>query len=130
MRKYNHSIRLLIVACILGSLLFSCTEYAHEDSEIQACIETAKRGLLDVPDDRSQRFLGKVQEDTALCRGGEKAVRYRDTPWVDWQNYYATGDAGSKQEGRDATTKIGKHVVPNGRGIDGALLDLEYSALN
>ncbi len=82
----------------LTLLLLALTTIAQAESELQSCIETAKRGLLDVPDDRSKRFLGKVQEDTARCRGGEKAVQYRDRPWVDWQNYYATGDA--SKEGR------------------------------
>jgi hypothetical protein len=94
-----------------------------------ACIESAKRGLLSVPDDRSKRFLGKVKEDTARCRGGDKAVQYRDTPWVDWQNYHATGDASSKRSGREAITKVGEHIYPNGRGVDGALIDLEYQRI-
>ena len=104
MKKYIPSIRmcLIAVACIFASLTLGNTGEANEESEIHACIETAKRGLLDVPDDRSQRFLGKVGEDTALCRGGEKALKYRHTPWVDWQNYYATGDASSKKEGRES----------------------------
>jgi hypothetical protein len=131
MRKQTplSKIRLSVVACTLALLMFSNPGIAQEESAIQACIETAKRGLLEVPDDPSQRFLGKVAEDTARCRGGEKAVKYRDTPWVDWQNYYATGDSSSKKEGREAITKIGKHVFPNGRGIDGALLDLEYQRI-
>ena len=99
------------------------------DSDSQACIEAAKRGLLEVPDDRSRRFLGKVKEDTARCRGGEKAAKYRHTPWVDWQNYYATGDDSSRHDGREAITKIGKHLLPNGRGVDGALIDLEYQRI-
>ena len=131
MRQYISTIRLrtLAVTSILAPLLFGYSLVADAESEIKACIETAKRGLLEVPDDRSKRFLGKVQEDTARCRGGEKATNYRDTPWVDWQNYYATGDVSSKKEGRDAITKLGKHVRPNGRGIDGALLDLEYQRI-
>ena len=88
----------------LAPLLFCFATAAQSDSETSACVEAASRGLLEVPDDRSKRFLGKVQEDTARCRGGEKAVRYRDRPWVDWQNYYATGDASSKKEGREAIT--------------------------
>lgn len=121
--------RMMIAACIASSLLLGHWESADAESEIEACINTAKRGLLEVPDDRSHRFLGKVEEDTARCRGGEKAVKYRGTPWVDWQNYYATGDAASKSDGPDAVTKIGKHIKPNGRGIDGALLDLEYQRI-
>jgi len=131
MKKYTRTIRLhpITVTWVLAALLCNHPMIAWAESETQACIETAKSGLLDIPEDRSKRFLGKVQEDTARCRGGEKAVQYRDTPWVDWQNYYATGDANSKHEGREAITKLGEHLYPNGRGIDGALLDLEYQRI-
>ncbi|MEN8174388.1 MAG: peroxidase family protein [Pseudomonadota bacterium] len=122
-------LRNIIGAAIFASLLFSDTLLANPESEIQACIETAKRGLLGVPEDRSKRFQGKVREDTARCRGGEKAVQYRNTPWVDWQNYYATADADSRHQGREAVTKLGEHIFPNGRGIDGALIDLEYQRI-
>ena len=118
-----------IFTCILTLLLSGHTQAVNADSETRACIEAAKSGLLEIPDDRSQRFLGKVQENTARCRGGEKAVRYRSTPWVDWQNYYATGDLNSRKRGGEAKTKLGEHVLPNGRGIDGALLDLEYQRI-
>ena len=76
--------------------------------------------------ERTERFQGKVQEDTAKCRGGEKAVEFRSTPYVDWANYWATGDASSLYPG---TSSIGGHLGPNGRGIDGALLDLEYQRM-
>ena len=109
--------------------LYATSLQTLADGEIKSCIETAKQGLLEVPDDRSKRFLGKVQEDTARCRGGDKAVQHRNRPWVDWQNYYATGDASTKKEGREARTKLGKHLFPNGRGVDGALLDLEYQRI-
>lgn len=99
-------------------------------SLITACLSSAKSGLLEVPDERARRFLGKVQEDTALCRGGERAARFRDTPWVDWQNYFATGDVTSRDpDGRKAKTKIGEHLFSDGRGIDGALMDLEFQRI-
>jgi Animal haem peroxidase len=128
MRNTISSIKLRITAaaCILSSLLLGLAATVKADNETQACIEMVKGGLLDIPDDRSQRFLGKVQKDTALCRGGEKAVKYRSTPWVDWQNYYGTGDSSSLKEGPEAVTQIGEHLKPNGRGVDGALLDLEF----
>jgi hypothetical protein len=134
MRKYPSivGLRLIPITCILALFLFSFSPllFANEkNSEVQACIETAKRGLLEIPEDRSKRFLGKVEEDTARCRGGEKAVKYRSLPWVDWRNYYATGDAGSKHEGHEAITKLGEHLYPNGRGVDGALIDLEYQRI-
>lgn len=131
MKRYISSItlRLTAIACVLPSLLLGTVISVMAESETQACIAMVKGGLLDVPDDRSQRFLGKVQEDTARCRGGESAVKYRDTPWVDWQNYYGTGDATSKREGPEAITFIGKHLHPDGRGVDGALLDLEFQRI-
>jgi hypothetical protein len=119
----------LKAALVLTTSLCVAPPAISASDETRSCIKTAKQGLLDIPDDRSRRFLGKVQEDTARCRGGEKAVRYRDRPWVDWQNYYATGDASTKKEGREARTKLGEHLFPNGRGIDGALLDLEYQRI-
>ena len=117
------------VVFVFMAYLSGYTQNVYAESDIQACVKTVKRGFRDVPDDRSQRFQGKVREETALCRGGDNAVKYRGTPWVDWMNYYATGDANSKHEGREAVTKIGKHIRPNGRGIDGALLDLEYQRI-
>ena len=122
----------LAATLLLGALATAGTApelLAQDESDVAACVSSASRGLLEVPDDRSRRFLGKVAEDTARCRGGEKAVRWRGVPWVDWQNYHATGDASTLQEGREARTKIGEHLFPNGRGIDGALLDLEYQRI-
>lgn len=110
-------------------LLVSAPMIVNAQSELLACIESGKSGLLEVPDDRSKRFLGKVEESTARCRGGENAVKYRSLPWVDWQNYFASGDVHSKHQGAEAITKIGEHLLPNGRGIDGALLDLEYQRI-
>lgn len=79
--------------------------------------------------DRADRFLGKVQKDTALCRGGERALKYVDTPWVDWSSYWATGDAKTLAQGHEAATPFGRHVLPNGRGVDGSLIDLEYQRI-
>lgn len=117
-----------VIILMMVSVLFH-PSVLIADSELEACVATAKSGLLKIPEDRSKRFLGKVEQDTARCRGGEKAVIYRETPWVDWQNYYATADTDSKKQGREAITKIGEHLSPNGRGIDGALMDLEYQRI-
>jgi hypothetical protein len=65
---------------------------------------------------RDQRFLGKVQPATARCRGGNAAVARRDLPWVDWGNYWSTGNEGSKSW----------WATKNLRGVNGALIDLEY----
>ncbi len=87
-----------------------------------ACARLVKGGFRPIAKDRDARFLGKVQEDTARCRGGQQAVALRQTPWVDWGNYWATGDSGTLA--RDV--EFLDHLDRNGRGIDGALIDLEY----
>ena len=86
----------------------------------------AAAGFRRVADDRASRFLGKVEADTARCRGGDNAVRFQGSPYVDWANYWATGDARSMSPGSEG---IGSHLGRNGRGIDGAVLDLEYQRI-
>ncbi|WP_220272528.1 peroxidase family protein [Alteromonas aestuariivivens] len=104
-----------------------CHSFAEEQkSENMACIDMVKAGFRPIDDNRQTRFLGKVASDTALCRGGEKATAFRYTPWVDWSNYWASGDSASLKEGEEAITILGEHLKPNGRGIDGSLMDLEY----
>jgi Animal haem peroxidase len=95
--------------------------------ELTACPRYAWRFQRPVAEDPALRFLGKVREDTALCRGGDSAVQLRSLPWVDWQNYWATGDATSKSNVPDIW--ILGHFFPNGRGIDGALLDLQFQRM-
>lgn len=94
-----------------------------------SCAKMAARGLRPLANDQSERFLGKVAEDTANCRGGKNAVAHRDSVWVDWSNYWGAGDASTKSGGREGITKLGKHLKPNGRGVDGALIDLEYQRM-
>jgi hypothetical protein len=80
-------------------------------------------GLLKIPETRDMRFQGKVAEATALCRGGQKAVQFRMTPWVDWSQYWGTGDMQSLPK---------NYVSSQGaafRGVSGALLDLEYQRI-
>ena len=77
--------------------------------------------------ERSARFLGKVNdENTARCRGGQQAVDWRRTPWVDWQSYWATGAEESRSAG--LISKLG-FLSPNRRGVFGALLDMEYQRI-
>jgi hypothetical protein len=95
----------------------------------KACIKMAAEGLRPIATQQSQRFLGKVSKETAYCRGGDKAVARRDRVWIDWANYWGAGDAGSKAEGKANITQLGKHLSPNGRGIDGAIMDLEYQRM-
>ena len=98
--------------------LTACSSYVIENYVLLNYRKTAE--------ERTERFLGKVQENTARCRGGDKAVKDRALPWVDWQNYWATGDASTLAYG--AADGSG-YLVPNGRGIDGALIDLEYQRM-
>jgi hypothetical protein len=111
---------------LLGAALVfgGCSTRKAEDFE--ACLRLVAGGFRPVAAERAQRFLGKVQEETARCRGGDKTVALRSSPWTDWQNYWATGDASSRAPESVLKTK---HLGPNGRGIDGALLDLEYQRI-
>ena len=50
-------------------------------------------------------------------------MELRRGPWVDWPHYWATGDGGSRM----SPSGGGLHFLrPDRRGIDGALIDLEY----
>lgn len=95
----------------------------------KACAKLLAKGLRPLADNQTDRFLGKVKEDTANCRGGQKALKFRDTVWVDWSNYWAAGDSSSKSKSREGITVVVKHLKPNGRGLDGTLLDLEYQRM-
>jgi len=55
-----------------------------------------------------------------VCRGGEAAVQFRTTPWVDWQSYWGTGNVLSS--GR-------QKMEQDRRGVTGALTDLEYQRM-
>jgi hypothetical protein len=95
-------------------------------ADLVACAKVAFAGLRPIAAERADRFLGKVQEDTARCRGGDHAIEFRRQPWVDWANYWATGAASSQ---RPQSRIWVRHLNPNDRGIDGALLDLEYQRI-
>ena len=99
---------------------------ASKPEDLVACAKLAWKGFRPVAEERTERFLGKVQEETARCRGGEKAVGLRSAPWIDWQNYWATG--GDSSRGPEFLWEP-RHLNPNGRGIDGALLDVEYQRI-
>jgi Animal haem peroxidase len=83
------------------------------------CVSAADRGFRKLAVDQLHRFLGKVNDDTAGCRGGETAQKYRRTPFVDWTNYWGTGDAHSRSS-LDLQTQL---------GVYGALTDLEYQRI-
>jgi hypothetical protein len=125
--------RITICVLLLMETLFlaGCEETKKADlkaeaDSFRACQVMALQGFRHIADTRDKRFEGKVQEATALCRGGQNAVQFMSAPWVDWTNYWATGDSTS------LTTEIvpnAGHLGPNGRGLDGALLDLEYQRI-
>ncbi|MFQ6021418.1 MAG: peroxidase family protein [Acidiferrobacterales bacterium] len=97
-----------------------------EKESLKACAELLNAGVRRIADTREQRFLGKVQEYTARCRGGENTVKHRGAPWIDWANYWAARDGTSRAP--DFVKRF-RHIGPNGRGIDGALIDLEYERI-
>ena len=74
----------IVLAAITLSLgLSACAG----DPDRVACASMVNSGLRPVAAEREDRFLGKVQEDTARCRGGERVVALQGTPWLDWSNY-------------------------------------------
>ena len=100
-----------------------CAGCAAGRGDFLPCTDDALGGIRKIADGRSERFSGKVAEETARCRGGETAVSFRNTPWVDWQNYWGAGDSASGGTGDTAGLNA------NTRGILGALLDLEYQRI-
>src|SRR5687768_5343843 len=116
-----------LTSILLTSLLLLIQSCASLDpKEVSSCYTYVSDGPRPIALDRHERFLGKVREDTALCRGGDRTVQQRPLPWVDWRNYWATGDAGSKVPGFGS---LFGNLGGNGRGLRGALLDLEYQRM-
>jgi len=115
------------IYCFLATALVVLGAYPFLKSiEFGSCLAYAFGGLRDVATDRADRFLGKVQENTARCRGGDAATSWRTTPWIDWQLY--RGAAGQESIFGGIADRLG-FLSPNRRGIDGALLDLEYQRI-
>src|SRR5712692_7922725 len=121
-----------VIAALIATLVFpACNSdrkaaLKAEAESLRACAELVNDGFRPIAATRDQRFLGKVQEATALCRGGARAVEFRAAPWVDWSNYWGAGDASSKVP---EFVKSAGHLGPNMRGLDGSLLDLEYQRI-
>ena len=139
-----------INAILTGTALVLATTLAApgveaQDNVLRACLETVIDGFPSIAEkDRRERFLGKVNKDKARCRGDDKAVAERGRPWVDWSNYWATGDENTLSVTKDQPspwdrltnllgstfTGAASHIVDRDtRGIDGALLDLEYQRM-
>jgi len=116
----------LLLLCGFSLVLVSCGNRAaqlEEAKELEACKQMVETGLLKIPEARDLRFLGKVTDATAMCRGGMKAVQFAKTPWVDWSQYWGTGDMDSLPKNYVSTKG------PMLRGVSGALLDLEYQRI-
>src|SRR5579871_4753157 len=124
--------RLFARMCVGGTLLIAaCNRTSPEAvktelASLEACDAMVHDGLRPIAVSRDQRFGAKVQNATALCRGGNGAAQFRPTPWADWANYWGTRDANSVPS---ALVKQAGHLAPAQRGIDGALLDLEYQRI-
>jgi len=95
----------------------------QEAAELKACAQLTLSGFREISDTREQRFEGKVSEAADICRGGQKTLQFRLTPWVDWSQYWGTGDTSSLPSGYISTKG------PAFRGVSGALLDLEYQRI-
>ena len=111
---------------LMAALVLFASYPLMRQSEVGSCIAYALGGLREIPVKRTARFLGKVQEDAARCRGGSKAVTWRKTPWIDWQKYRMAGGEESRDSG--LASWLGP-LSPNQRGINGSLIDLEYQRL-
>ncbi len=94
-----------------------------------SCAKRLAGGVRWVASERDHRFLGKVSEDALACRGDARALASRDVPWVDWGNYWSTGDAESRA--REWLGIIGalQHYMKDGIGEFGALMDLEFQRM-
>ena len=121
---------MMVAVCLLHAqtvpapgqgLSSAASDKTKEAKALLACAQMVvdQLGVLKIPDARGLRFQGKVSEATALCRGGEQALQFRGTPWVDWTNYWGTGDLTSLPTGFISSK------LPAQRGVTGALLDLE-----
>src|SRR6185312_6880194 len=93
----------------------------QEFEALAACNKAVLAGVRKIAETRDLRFEGKVSEANALCRGGDRAVQFRDTPWVDWSNYWGTSDDSSLPK---LAPVVSKAVAA--RGVAGALIDLEF----
>ena len=117
----------LVILVAAPVLLVVLSSRAREGvRSLGACITLGRAGFRPVAEQPQDRFLGKVRDYTARCRGGEAALAQAATPWVDWSNYWATGDESSRS--KVWLSGFGR-LGPDARGIDGALLDLEYQRI-
>ena len=117
--------RIVLFFCLSGLALAgdaTPNPKLEEAKELKACAQVILSGIRKLPSQRDQRFLGKVSQAEAICRG-EKNLQFQLTPWVDWSQYWGTGDTSSLPIGY--LSKKG----PAFRGVSGALLDLEFQRM-
>ena len=95
----------------------------EEAEAFKSCAEAVLVGFRKIAPVRDVRFQAKVSDANALCRGGYRAMQFRNTPWVDWSNYWGTGDESSFPKGFISNQLVAR------RGVLGALLDLEYQRI-
>jgi hypothetical protein len=105
----------LFAASLMLSLA-ACERTLDHTGSLFGCMQEIGSGARPIADTRASRFQGKVQPSTARCRGGDTADARRTVPWLDWPNYYAAGDASTSSS----------WPLRNWRGVNGALIDLEY----
>ena len=115
---------MVVLACSMEGQPSSSTTISGKREETKALCACAQMVIdqlkdLKIPEARNLRFQGKTSEATTLCRGGEQALLFRGTPWVDWGNYWGTGDMDSLPKGFLSAK------LPADRGVAGALIDLE-----
>ena len=89
----------------------------------KACVDALFAGIRPIAATRELRFQGNVIQANDLCRGGERTLQFRLTPWVDWTNYWGTGDVASLPTG------MLSNKGPAFRGVTGALIDLEFERI-
>ena len=117
----------IFVAVAAAALMSACAsiETQSSASDLLACARMVADGARPIATKRTERFLGKVGPDTARCRGGERAVDARASPYVDWPAYW--GAAGARSLAGHANA--GAPGAADHRGLRGALADLEYQRI-
>jgi Animal haem peroxidase len=112
----------VVVPCLILAVSASARDEARS---LGACWTLARGGFPPIAADRKDRFQGKAPPAAIPCRTPVAARAYHSTtPWVDWANYWGTGDASSL-----SGPNLFAHLSRDGRGVDGALIDLEYQRI-
>ena len=118
---------ILAVLVVVPALTLAVSPSARDEfGSLRNCWRMSRSGFRPIATEPRGRFLGKVLEETALCRGSAASRASASTPWVDWAGYWGAGDSSSRSS--FWFQPIGR-LSRNQRGIDGALLDLEYQRI-